>query len=140
MKQDQAPAQKMYDWVMLQAREMMFNDQGIQSIIGKIQSADDPAKGIGHTAAMLMRSVSSGAAEKGSRVSPQVLAAAFKETVGDLTEIAVAAKLVPEEAKAQVAASAIQQGAAFFKKPATPEQAPQGAPQAPGIVQSAMGA
>lgn len=124
-------ANKMYDWVMLQVRESIFNDQGIQAVLGKIRSADDPVAGIGHTAAMLIRSVVSGAKEKGASVPKEVLSAAFKETVGDLVELAVAAKVIGEEQKVQVAQVAMKQGAGFFQK----------TPQKPtGLIQQARGA
>ena len=132
----------MYDTVMLQARSMIFTDYGIQAIVERIKGFSSPEEGIAYTAAMMMRSIKGGYAKKGKVVPPEILAAAFKETVGDLIEVAVAAKLVHEDDKGEAAKNALHMGAIFYKKAkptkgGAPQQ-PQGQPQ--GLVQSAMGA
>lgn len=151
--------QKMYDIVMLQAREMIFNDVGMKSVVEQIGSAEKgPASGIGYTAAMLMKSVQGGLKEKGKRVPPEVLTGAYAETVADLTEVAVAAKLVPEEQKSVVAKQALAEGGAAFRgagkpqpaqphgaappaaQPAPPPARQPGLPSVGGLVKQAMGA
>jgi hypothetical protein len=131
--------QRMYDIVMLQVRGMVFNDGGIQTTLEQIKGAEKgPARGIGYTAAMLIKSVQGGLKEKGKKIPPEILMGAYAETVADLTEIAVAAGIVPEEAKAEVAKAAMADGAQIFrasgqKKPAQPAGQP-------GIIKQASGA
>jgi len=144
-------SQRQYDIIMLQIREMIFNDNGgLEMVLDQVKSVEGgPAKGIGYTAAMMVKSIKGGLEEKGKKVSPEILQSAFMETVAELTEIAIAAKLVPADQKQAIAKQAATQGAQIFKasmsKPKEPPQSPRspmpGQPQAqPGIVQQQMGA
>ena len=142
-------AQRQYDIVMLQVRGMIFSEFGIKAVVEQIQSAEGgPAKGIGYTAAMLMKSVSGALKKKGKKVSPEILKGAFAETVADLVEVAVAAKVIGEKDKQAVGRQALAEGAKVFKEASQPAgQSPRGPmlgaqPPAPegGIVQTAMGA
>jgi hypothetical protein len=145
-------AQKQYDIIMLQIREIMFHDNGgLQSVVEQLQTVKGgPVRAIGYTAAMLVKSVKSGLAEKGKKVDPEILKAAFLETVANLVEVAIAAKIIPPDQKQQVAQQAAADGAQIFKQsaaapkgappqPASMQQPPQGVAPA-GIVQQELGA
>lgn len=137
--------QSMYDVIMVQVRNMIYNDQGMKTVLEQIKSAEaGPQRGIGYTAAMLMKSVKGGIEKQGKTVPPDILMAAYAETVADLTEVAVAANIVPEDQKAAIAKAAMADGAKIFqqaskKKPAQPAQ-PMPPPAQPGLIKQAAGA
>jgi hypothetical protein len=144
--------QSQFDIFMLQTRKSLYSDSGVEAFLSKIEQGD-PAKAVAHTAAMLTKSVKGGLEEKGKTVTPDILAAAFKRTLNDLMEIAVAAKAVPEDQAKEVAKSAIAQSEQFLKdKPQAqaqqpaPEPSPAQPPAQPpapamsGLAEQAMGA
>lgn len=143
--------QTQFDIFMLQTRKSLYSDGGIGAFMSKLEQGD-PAKAIAHTAAMLTKSVKGGIEEKGKTVQPDILAGAFKRTLNDLVEIAVAAQAVPESEAKKVAASAIAQSEQFLKPepqqaqqpaPAQSPQQPPAQPPAPpvsGLAEQAMGA
>ncbi len=146
--------QKMFDMVMANVRGMIFNDAGIKGVLDKIQSAEKgPVQGVAHTAAMLVKSVDGGIKQQGKMVPQPVLFGALRGAVGDLTEVAAAANIIPEEEKPKVAQAALPEAAQYLKQPQPAQgQQPPGAapgmqpapaqpsPQVDGIVNSAMGA
>lgn len=89
--------QAQYDRVIIEAQGLMYTENGIKTIVQKLTSMKDRLPlAIGHTAAMLIKSVSGGLKKAGQPVEGDVLFAAGQEIVADLIEIAQAAKLVPE--------------------------------------------
>lgn len=131
--------QEMFDLVMANVRGMIFDDQGVNTVIEKIRGAEGgPAQGIGHTAAMVVKSVNGGIAKQGKQVPQPVMYGALRGAVGDLTEVSAAAKVIPEEQKPQVAQQALPLAVKFLGGQDKPQ--PQTAPQLDGIINSAMGA
>lgn len=125
--------QEMFDLVMANVRGSIFTDIGVQAAVNKIREAEGgPVQGIAHTAAMLVKSVDGGIRQQGRTVPQSVLFGALRGAVGDLTEVAAAAKIVPEEEKPKVAQAALPEAARFLKQPKAPEQ-PGQPPQAPGM-------
>ena len=126
------PEQKqMFDGVMLNARKMIYDDTGVKTVVDKVsQSENGPAAGIGHTAAMILKSIKGGLEQQGRTIPPEVMLGALKETVGDVTDVAVAAKVLPEEQKIPTAQEAMRMGARFLsQKPPQQAQEGQAAPQ-----------
>jgi len=121
-EQDEQPnvspeEQKIYDTVMSMALNMMYGKGAVETLIKKLQgSKDNIAGAIGHTAAMIMSSVSSGAAGKGKSIPDDILFAAGQEVVADLVEIAVKTKLIKEEASDSVAEAALFEGVRIWGK------------------------
>lgn len=151
MKPDQRK-QTQFDIFMLQTRKSLYNDAGVEAFMSKLEQGD-PAKAVAHTAAMLTKSVKGGLEEKGKNVAPEILAAAFKRTLNDLMEIAVAAGKIPEGQEKDVAKRAIAESEQFLKEPEarqpaqpSPMQSPAQppaqppAPQPSGLAEQAMGA
>lgn len=130
--------QEMFDLVMANVRGMVFDDTGVNTVIDKIRSADGgPAQGIGHTAAMMVKSVSGGVQKQGKQIPQPVMFGALRGAVGDLTEVAAASKIIPEEQKSQVAQQALPQAVKFLSGGA-PQAEPRPAPQLDGIINNAM--
>lgn len=103
--------QALYDFVMVQAHENLYSEQGVKSLMEKFSSMKDRIPfAVGHTAAMLMRSVGGGLEQNGIPVDQNVLFHAGTELVADIVEIAVAAKIIPEEQAAEVGQQAIFEG------------------------------
>ncbi len=133
MKPDQKQ-QAQFDVFLLQARKSLYNDAGIEAFQSKLGQGDPPLA-IGHTAAMLTQSVKGGIEQKGKTVRPEIATAAYGRLVNDLTEVAVAAKAVPEPEAPAVAQQAYAKGAEILRQ--KPEQqgsepAQESAPPAPG--------
>lgn len=128
--------QSLYDYMMANVRHIVFNDQGVKTLLDKVQSSDGgPVQGIGHTSAMLVRSVSGGLAQQGMEPPQDVVFGALRGTVSDLTEVAAAAKVIPDEQKTQVAQGALADAVNTFKSAKTPsaigsKEFPGGSPQA----------
>lgn len=129
--------QQDYDLFMVNVREMMYSEQGTPFILQQIQSSEQgPAKGIGYTAAMIIKSIKGGFEQKGKKVEPQVLKTAFMETVADLVDLAIASGMIEESQKKEIAQQALSQGAEIYK---SSPKAPQGQPQRPqGLLQNQM--
>lgn len=131
--------QKEYDLFMVNVREMLYSEYGVQGALQQISSAEQgPARGIAYTAAMAIKSIKGGFEQKGKKVSPDVLKTAFMELVADLTELAISAGLVESGQKKQVAGQALKEGAAIYQqaiKIPVGEQQPQ---QPQGLVQNQM--
>lgn len=103
--------QKLYDLVMAQAHAMIYDEQGIQAVLQKLNALKDkPAQGIGHTAAMLIRSIKGGLKRAKIDVPDDVLFHAGTELVADITEIAVAAKIITEEQASEIGQEAVFEG------------------------------
>ena len=143
------PEQKIFDFVVANSREMIFNETGVKAVLAKMQAAE-PAKAIGHTAGMILKSVQGGIKEQGLQIPPTVLSAAYKEVIGDLVELASVNGIIPEESKREVAIQAAQTGVEMLKnvKQAKAAQATQPAqpaqPMPPvskgGLINETMGA
>lgn len=103
--------QKLYDLVMTQAQAIVYNEHGVQAVVDKLKAMpDNPAKAIGHTAAMLLRSVKGGLARAKIDVPDDVLFHAGTELVADLTELATAAKVITQDQAPHVGQEAIFEG------------------------------
>jgi hypothetical protein len=121
--------QKLYDLVMTQAQAIVYNEHGVQAVVEKLKAMrDNPAKAIGHSAAMILRSVKGGLAKANVDVPDDVLFHAGTELVADLTELATAAKVISEDQAAQVGQEAIFEGLKTYGEVdiATGELTPEG--------------
>lgn len=156
--------QKQYDAVMLQARGMIYGDPkkpdnliGFRTILEKLGSGKkDIGVTIGHTAAMIIRSIQTGIQQQGKKVPGDILFHAGMEVVAELIEIAEAANIMSKSQEAKVKKQALFEGMRVFgivqktpppQQPQQPQQ-PQAAqaqplqpaqsPQPQGIVGAAM--
>lgn len=147
-KKQASPQQKtMFDSVMLNVRKMLYNDTGMKTAVDKIKTAEGgPATGIAHTSAMMLKAVEGGISEQGRAIPPEVMMGALKETVGDVTEVAVAANVVPPDQKAAMAQQALPMSAKFMRpqqeapQPGAAPAQPEAQGQVDGIINKAMGA
>jgi hypothetical protein len=106
-----ADEQRQYDTVVTLAMHMMFDPHGIQVLVQKLQAGKDNISGaIGHTAAMIMQSVRATVMQQGKEISDDVLYAAGQEVIGDLCDIAVGAKIMPNSMVQKVASAALFEG------------------------------
>lgn len=131
-----------YDLFMVNVREMLYSEYGIQGALQQISNAEQgPVRGIAYTAAMAIKSIKGGFEQKGKKVPPEVLKTAFMELVADLTELAIASGIIEEGQKKQVASQALKEGMGIYQQAAkipAGEQPPQ-QPQPPqGLVQNQM--
>lgn len=125
--------QKEYDLFMVNVREMLYSESGIQAAMRQISSAEQgPVRGIAYTAAMAIKSIKGGFEQKGKKVPAEVLKTAFMELIADLVELAIASGVVTEDQKKQVASQALKDGADIYKQSM---QIPQGSQ---GIVDQQM--
>lgn len=87
-----------YEKVMTAVLSMLYGDDTSHNgIVQKLKDErENLARGIGHTAAMLLKSVMGNASETGRILTPEVMLQAGVETVGELCEIAVAAGLAED--------------------------------------------
>lgn len=124
--------QAMYDSIAVPARAMIYGEQS-EAIVKKLESGD-PAEAIGHTAAMVLRSVTGGIEQKGRKVPPDVMIASLDDVISDLVDLASAGKIIDRKQESEIAAAALERAVKVLK--GEPQQAQQ--PQ-PGLVASAMG-
>lgn len=107
--------QLMYDVIMVQAHETMYSEQGVKSLVDKLASMKDKLPyAIGHTAAMMIRSVGGGLKKAGIPVEGDILLHAGTELVADITEIAVAAGMLPEAEAEAVGQQAVFEGLKIY--------------------------
>ena len=158
--------QQAYDIVVKAALHQIWtDDQSHRVIVDKLKgSSDNIAAGIGHTAAMMLLSLSRGAQEQGRMVPDEVLIPAGQEICAELLELSIALGLVEPSASDDTYKKAVLEGVKVYgtaqlqEGKITPEdmdgasqemkqmmpaqQAPQQPPAAPppGIVQAAQGA
>ena len=137
MGQEEAPnvspeEQAAYDTVMEAALSMIYvQDGSFEQILQKIQGeaeGDGLAYGIGHTAAMILRSIQGSAQQAGRAIPEDVLLPAGEEIVAELVNICVQAGLAKPEEQENLVAEAMMNGVQEFGKAAqqageiTPEQ------------------
>jgi hypothetical protein len=92
--------QKMYDWLVTEALDMVTGQDKAAMILQKIKGAEDPNVGIGQTAANIMKSVADGAKQQFQmEIDPWMLYQAGEEVVDHLMDIAQAANLIPDDPK-----------------------------------------
>lgn len=147
-----------YDTVVKAALSMIYVEDGsFSAIVEKIKGESDKnglAYGIGHTAAMILRSITEGAKQQGREVPEDVLLPAGQEVVAELVEVAVKAGLAKEADQEKLFSEAVMNGVQEYGKAAlsageiTPEQQAQAksefdalknAPQTGSLVAAAKG-
>lgn len=140
-------AQKQYDLLTTAALGILYGDMSKDMVLQKLSGGkDNMPETIAHTAQNVLKSVVGGIESKGRQVPEEVQTGARQEIVGELIEIAMAAKLIPDEAQGkEVAKAALEMAMQPEKQPGAPEeqplprQSPQGQPpQGGGVIQSAM--
>lgn len=124
--------QAAYDTVVKAALSMIYVEDGsFSAIVEKIKGEADKnglAYGIGHTAAMILRSITEGAKQQGREVPEDVLLPAGQEVVAELVEVAVKAGLAPEADQEKLFSEAVMNGVQEYGKAAmnagevTPDQ------------------
>ena len=103
--------QKQYDTVVGKALELLYADDRLPTLVDKLKNGTDNISGaIGHTAAMTLLTISRTVESQGQQIPEDVLYAAGQEIVGQITDIAVAAKLVDPSGKEKVAEAALYEG------------------------------
>jgi hypothetical protein len=157
--------QQSYDIVVKAALHQIWtDDQSHRVIVDKLKaSGDNIAAGIGHTAAMMLLSLSRGAQEQGRMVPDEVLIPAGQEICAELLELSIALGLVQPSESDDTYKKAVLEGVKVYgtaqlqegkisaedmdgasqelKQMMPAQQAPQQPPAAPpGIVQAAQGA
>lgn len=119
--------QRDYDLFMVNIREMLYSDAGMDGAMNQIKNAEQgPVKGIAYTAAMIIKSIKGGFEAKGKKVDEKILKIAFMETISDLVDLAVSAEIITPDQKKQVATDALKQGAQIYKQASRLPQGPQG--------------
>lgn len=109
--------QRQYDIFMLAVRESIYSEHGLNAALSQIRTANGGVPtGIGYTAAMAVKSVKGGIEQQGKKVKPEIVQAAYMETVADLTELAISAGMVEKNQKKQVATEAAKAGVKFFRQ------------------------
>lgn len=142
--------QKQYDVFITQARKILYDQTSIEALFKKLQSSD-ATKAVGHTAAMVAKSIKGGMEQQNMPVEDAVVAGAVKMLVNDILEIVVSADIIPKEKAKAIAKDAVMQAMQFLNAPdKAPQQPQQGGPELPpqqpqqpapqGMVQQAMGA
>ena len=124
--------QAAYDTVVKAALSMIYVEDGsFSAIVEKIKGEADKnglAYGIGHTAAMILRSITEGAKQQGREVPEDVLLPAGQEVVAELVEVAVKAGLASEADQEKLFSEAVMNGVQEYGKAAmnagevTPDQ------------------
>lgn len=125
--------QAMYDTVVLNARGIIFGDKN-ETVVKKLEEAgENVAESVGHTAAMILRSIAGGIEKKGRQVPKEVLVSAMDDVISDLIDVATAAKITTAKEEGKVAEGALKSGVKLLAGPA---------PKAPpkGIMANARGA
>lgn len=130
--------QSMYDSLVNAALDMIYVDgNSFEQILSKIKNETQGqglAFGIGHTAAMILRSIVSGIKQQGKEVPEDILLPAGQEVVAELVEVCVRAGLAKPSDEEQLNAEAMMNGVQEYGKaaqasgeidPATQEQAKQ---------------
>lgn len=148
-KQVTPQEQSMYDTIAVSARGIIFGEQGFKATLEKLTSGEDIGKSIGHTAAMILRSVEGGIKKQGRQVPPAILIQAADDVLSDLIDIAEAAKLIDKKHESEIAKQALDEILRVLttvgrQQKAQQQPGAQPAPQQPqsqgGLVQQAMGA
>jgi hypothetical protein len=103
--------QKQYDEVVTAALSLVYDPQGFPTTVKKlVDMGDRPAFAIGHTAAMLLKSVNESVKKSGAEISDDILFAAAQEIVSDLTDIAVGAGVISKEQGDSIGEEAFYEG------------------------------
>ena len=109
--------QKEYDSLFTLAIHTLYEENKIPMILKKLgENRDNISTEIGHTAAMVMSSLKGGIQEKGGDVSDDVLFEVGQDVIGELCNIAVAAKLMDESRVNDVANAALFEGMRVWGK------------------------
>lgn len=100
--------QKIYDKVVTAAMKLIFTPQAIQVLVQKFNTGkDNISAAIGHTAAMTMLSIRGTFHNSGEEIPDDVLYAAGQEVIGDLCDVAIAAKIFDESKEDTIANAAL---------------------------------
>lgn len=114
--------QEAYNTVVEAALSMIYVDDGsFDQILQKIQGeaeGDGLAYGIGHTAAMILRSIQGSAKQAGREVPEDVLLPAGQEIVSELVSVCIKAGLAKQEDEENLIAEAVMNGVQEFGKAA----------------------
>lgn len=103
--------QKQYDTVVTKAMELLYADDRLPTLLDKLQkNTDNITSEIGHSAAMTLMTISKTVENQGQEIPEEILFSAGAEIVSQVTDIAVAAKLVPEEGSEKIAEAALYEG------------------------------
>lgn len=105
--------QAMYDnFVGAALHQIWQDDMSHQAIMRKMkdEGPGNIGKAIGHTAAMLCRSIEGGLKRAGREIPEDVLFAGAQEVVENLIEMADAAGMIPEEKKETIFEEAVLEG------------------------------
>lgn len=115
-KKNANPTQRIYNLVIAAALKMIFDEKAFPIVAQKLVSSGMPVpRVIGHTAAMVLLSVSRGLGQQGVQVPPQILMQAGKELVANLSQVAVGLNLVPANAIQKVSNAAMMYGLQDFQ-------------------------
>lgn len=132
-------AQKQYDLLTTATLGILYGDMSKDMVLEKLAGGkDNMAETIAHTAANVLKSVVGGISEKGRQVPEDVQVGARQEIVGELVEIAMAAKMIPSEEEAKAVAQEALQMAMQPQGQPPAEPVPEAPAPQGGIVQSAM--
>jgi len=103
--------QAQYDTTMTMLLHAIYGKEAFPQILAKLGSGrDNPAHIIGHTAAMLIRSVSGGVKEQGKQIPDDILFAVGQEVVSELIEIAIGSDIIKKEEAQKVGEAAFYEG------------------------------
>ncbi len=103
--------QKQYDVVVTAAMKVMYDKGRLQTIVQKLdQGKDNLSQAIGHTAAMILMSVRSSVQQQGRAIPDDIVYAVGQDIVGQLCDIAVAAKIITQDKVETVANAALFEG------------------------------
>jgi len=112
--------QAIYDTVVKAALDMIYtNGNSFQQILAKIKGeaqGQGLAFAIGHTAAMIMRSIVTGARQQGKDVPQDILLPAGQEVVSELVDVCVRAGLAKPSDEEQLNAEATMNGVQEYGK------------------------
>lgn len=104
--------QGLYEELVHAAQSIIYSKDG--QIVDKLKAEPDPAKSIGHTAAMIGMSLKQGLKQKGIDVPDETLLAAGREVVAELMEVAAHAGIIEDAGDEKIFRQAMMWAAKFY--------------------------
>ena len=103
--------QKMYDTVVTMALNQIYEESSFHQVVDKLKASQaNISQGIGHTGAMIMKSIKGGIEKDGGTVPDDVLFAAAGEVIGQLCDISIGIKAMAPEQEKDVSEAALYEG------------------------------
>jgi hypothetical protein len=101
----------MYDAVVTAALNQMYEPKAFPILCQKLkESADNISAGIGHSGAMILKSIKGAAEKQGKSIPDDVLFSTADEVIGQLCDIAVGIKVLDPKGVQKVAEAAMYEG------------------------------